>query len=158
MASFLVLPGSYGLARVVGHQGKGLGPVVGALLMGAFLPPVLTYTAQWAVGRRLARRRERYWPGYLVHQAGHLVVFVGAVLGGADFQRFGDLAPVVATDALVVTGLGSLTAEATRRPLPSPALAGPSPALAGPSPALAGPSPAWAGARFEVIVPVLEVP
>lgn len=145
MASLLVLPGSYGLAGWVGHRGHGLGPVVGAMLLGAFLPPVLTYTTQWAVGRHLAPRRERYWPGFLVHQIGHLGVFAGAVLGGADFRVFADVAPVVLTDALVVTGLGTLTAEATRRPLPPPP----------PTGALL-PSP-WAAARLEVIVPVVEV-
>lgn len=117
MASLLVLPGSYALAGWVGHRGKGLGPVVGGLLIGAFLPPALTYTAQWAVGRRVAGKRERVWPGLLVHQVGHLGVFAGAILGGADFRNFRHIAPVVLTDAVVVTGLGSLTAEATRRPL-----------------------------------------
>jgi hypothetical protein len=117
MTSLLVLPGSYALAGWVGHRGKGLGPVVGAMLIGAFLPSPLVYTAQWAVGRRLFGRRERVWPGLLVHQAGHLAVFTGAVLGGASFHDIRDAAPVVLADALVVTGLASLTAEATRRPL-----------------------------------------
>jgi len=121
MASLLVLPGSYALAGFVGHRGKGLGPVVGALLIGAFLPSPIIYTTQWAVGRRLMPRRERYWPGFLVQQAGHLAVFAGSVLGGASFREFRDAAPVVLTDALVVTGLSSLTAEATRRPRPRPA-------------------------------------
>lgn len=116
MASLLVLPGSYALAGFVGHRGKGLGPVVGAMLIGAFLPSPIIYTTQWAVGRRLFPRRERFWPGLLVHQAGHLAVFAGAVLGGASFREFRDAAPVVLTDALLVTGLSSLTAEATRRP------------------------------------------
>lgn len=116
MASLLVLPGSYALAGWVGHRGKGLGPVVGAMLIGAFLPSPIVYTTQWAVGRRLFPRRERFWPGLLVHQAGHLAVFAGAVLGGASFREFRDAAPVVLTDALLVTGLSSLTAEATRRP------------------------------------------
>lgn len=115
MTSLLVLPGSYALAGWVGHRGKGLGPVVGGLLIGAFLPPVATYTVQWAVGHRLFPRRERYWPGFLVHQLGHLGVFAGAILGGASFYELREVAPVVLTDALVVTGLGSLTAEATRR-------------------------------------------
>lgn len=120
MASLLVLPGSYALAGWVGHRGKGLGPVIGGLLIGAFAPPVLTYAAQWAVGRRFFGRRERIWPGFLVHQVGHLGVFAGAILGGADFRNFRQVAPVVLTDAFVVTGLGSLTAEATRRPAPAP--------------------------------------
>jgi hypothetical protein len=118
MASLLVLPGSYALAGWVGHRGKGLSPVVGAMLIGAFLPTPLIYTAQWAVGRRIAPRRHRYWPGLLVHQAGHLAVFAGAVLGGASFHQFRDAAPVVLADAFVVTALSTLTAEATRRPLP----------------------------------------
>jgi hypothetical protein len=116
MASLLVLPGSYALAGWVGHRGKGLAPVVGAMLIGALLPSPIIYTTQWAVGRRLFPRRERFWPGLLVHQAGHLAVFAGSVLGGASFHEFRDAAPVVLTDALVVTGLSSLTAEATRRP------------------------------------------
>lgn len=116
MASLLVLPGSYALAGYVGHRGKGLAPVVGAMLIGAFLPSPIIYTTQWAVGRRLFPRRERFWPGLLVHQAGHLAVFAGSVLGGASFHEFRDAAPVVLTDALAVTGLASLTAEATRRP------------------------------------------
>lgn len=148
MASLFVLPGSYGLAGWIGHRGRGLGPVVGAMIIGAFLPPVLTYTTQWAVGRRLAPRRERYWPGYLVHQVAHLGVFVGAVLGGADFRVFADVAPVVLTDALVVTGLGTVTAEATRRPPPPPPPADPSGSVA---------ARPWIPARFEVIVPVVEV-
>lgn len=119
ITSLLVLPGSYALAGWVGHRGKGLGPVVGAMLIGAFLPSPLVYTAQWAVGRRLFGRRERFWPGLLVHQAGHLAVFTGAVLGGASFHDVRDAAPVVLADALVVTGLASLTAEATRRPVPA---------------------------------------
>lgn len=121
MASLLVLPGSYALAGYVGHRGKGLGPVVGAMLIGAFLPSPIIYTTQWAVGRRLFPRRERFWPGLLVHQAGHLAVFAGSVLGGASFHEFRDAAPVVLTDALAVTGLASLTAEATRRPQVMPA-------------------------------------
>lgn len=147
MASLLVLPGSYALAGVVGHRGKGLGPVVGSMLLGAFLPPVLIYTTQWAVGRTLAPRRERYWPGFLVSQLGHLGVFAGAVLGGASFHQLRDAAPVVLADALVVTGLSSLTAEATRRPPP--------------------PEPTelswqrqqrlWAPARWQLIVPVVKV-
>ncbi len=118
MASLLVLPGTYALAGWVGHRGKGLSPVVGAMLIGAFLPTPFIYTTQWAVGRRLARRRERFWPGYLVHQVGHLAVFAGSVLGGASFREFRDAAPVVLADAFVVTALSSLTAEATRRPAP----------------------------------------
>lgn len=118
MASLLALPGTYALAGLVGHRGKGLSPVVGAMLLGAFLPTPIIYTTQWAVGRRLAPRRERYWPGFLVHQLGHLAVFSGAVLGGASFYELRDAAPVVLVDALVVTGLASLTAEATRRPAP----------------------------------------
>lgn len=120
MASLLVLPGSYALAGWVGHRGKGLAPVVGAMLIGALLPSPIIYTTQWAVGRRLLPRRERFWPGLLVHQAGHLAVFAGSVLGGASFHEFRDAAPVVLTDALVVTGLASLTAEATRRRVPPP--------------------------------------
>lgn len=116
MASLLVLPGSYALAGWVGHRGKGLSPVVGAMLIGAFLPTPFIYTAQWAVGRRLFGKRERFWPGYLVHQVGHLAVFAGSVLGGASFHDFRDAAPVVLTDAFVVTALSTLTAEATRRP------------------------------------------
>lgn len=149
MASLLVLPGSYGLAGLVGHRGKGLGPVVGAMLIGAFLPPALVYTTQWAVGRRLRPRRDRYWPGFLVAQVGHLGVFSGAVLGGASFHDLRDAAPVVLTDALVVTGLSSLTAEATRRPSPSPA----------PAPELGWQrhQRLFGVPRMEIIVPVLEV-
>lgn len=116
MTSLLVLPGTYALAGFVGHQGKGLGPVVGSMLIGAFLPSPIIYTAQWAVARRLAARRHRFWPGLLVHQAGHLAVFAGAVLGGASFREFRDAAPVVLADALAVSALSSLTSEATRRP------------------------------------------
>jgi hypothetical protein len=118
VASLLVLPGSYALAGWVGHRGKGLSPVIGGMLIAAFLPTPLVYTAQWAVGRRLRPRRERFWPGLLIGQAGHLAVFAGAVLGGASFHELRDAAPVVLVDALVVTGLSSLTAEATRRPAP----------------------------------------
>jgi hypothetical protein len=118
LASLLVLPGSYALASYVGHQGKGLGPVVGSMLIGAFLPSPIIYTTQWAVTQRLAPRRHRFWPGLLVHQAGHLAVFAGAVLGGASFRDFRDAAPVVLADAFVVTALSSLTSEATRRPVP----------------------------------------
>jgi hypothetical protein len=122
MASLLVLPGSYALASWVGHRGKGLAPVVGSMLIGAFVPSPIIYTTQWAVGRRLAPRRERFWPGLLVHQAGHLAVFAGAVMGGASFREFRDAAPIVLADALGTTALASLTAEATRRhrPLPPP--------------------------------------
>jgi len=151
MASLLVLPGSYAAAGWIGHRGRGLGPVVGGLLVGAFAPPILTYTVQWAVGRAVAPRRERFWPGFLVNQAGHLAVFAGAILGGADFRVFRDVAPVVLTDAVVVTGLGSLTAEATRRPL------------------AAAPMPTheaswqraerlWGSTRLQLVVPLLEVP
>jgi hypothetical protein len=121
MASLLVLPGTYALAGWVGHRGKGLSPVIGSMLIGALVPSPIIYTTQWAVGRRLYPRRERFWPGLLVHQAGHLAVFAGSVLGGASFREFRDAAPVVLTDALLVTGLASLTAEATRRPVARPA-------------------------------------
>lgn len=170
MASLLVLPGSYALAGALGHRGKGLGPVVGAMLVGAFVPPVLVYTTQWAVGRRLAPRRERYWPGFLVSQVGHLAVFAGAVLGGASFHDLRDAAPVVLTDALLVTGLASLTAEATRRPAasgaPVPSGAPPGGAAgrhhfeaASAASAPFGASPGGAAGRrhLGIMVPVMEV-
>lgn len=124
MASLLVLPGTYALAGWVGHRGKGLSPVIGSMLIGALVPSPVIYTTQWAVGRRLYPRRERFWPGLLVHQATHLAVFAGAVMGGASFREFKDAAPVVLADALGTTALASLTAEATRRhrPVPPPEL------------------------------------
>lgn len=120
MASLLVLPGTYALAGWVGHRGNGLAPVVGSMLIGAFVPSPIIYTTQWAVGRRLYPRRERLWPGLLVHQASHLAVFAGAVMGGASFREFRHAAPIVLADALGSTALASLTAEATRRPRPAP--------------------------------------
>ncbi|MEX1364869.1 MAG: hypothetical protein AB1Z98_17205 [Nannocystaceae bacterium] len=150
MASLLVLPGSYALAGWVGHRGKGLGPVIGGLLIGAFVPPVLSYTTQWAVGRAVAGKRERYWPGFLVQQVGHLGVFAGAILGGASFYEFRDVAPVVLVDAVVVTGLGSLTAEATRRPLS---------ASSPPEGELSWQrhQRLWGRPRVEVIVPIVRI-
>jgi hypothetical protein len=120
MASLLVLPGSYALAGWVGHRGNGLAPVVGSMLIGALVPSPVIYTTQWAVGRRLYPRRERLWPGLLVHQATHLAVFAGAVMGGASFREFRHAAPIVLADALGTTALASLTAEATRRHRPAP--------------------------------------
>lgn len=118
MASLLVLPGTYALASYVGHRGRGLAPVVGSMLIGALVPSPIIYTTQWGVARRLGPRRERFWPGLLVHQAGHLAVFAGSVLGGASYRDIRHAAPMVLADALAVTGLASLTAEATRRPRP----------------------------------------
>jgi hypothetical protein len=149
LTSLLVLPGSYALAGFVGHRGKGLGPIVGAMLIGAFLPSPLIYTTQWAVGRRLFPRRERFWPGLLVHQAGHLAVFTGAVLGGASFHELRDVAPVVLADALAVTGLGSLTAEATRRPAPAVSEA--------PEMSWERQERLWRPAGLRVVVPILNV-
>ena len=148
MASLLVLPGSYAAAGWIGHRGRGLGPVIGALLFGAFVPPALTYTAQWAVGRAIAPRRDRFWPGHLVNQLGHLAIFAGAVLGGADFRVFRDVAPVVLTDALVVTGLGTLTAEATRPPLTP---------MATPELSWQRHQRLWGRSGMQIVVPVLEI-
>ncbi len=151
--SLAVLPGTYALAGVIGQRGKGLGPVVGALLLAGFAPPLLTYTAQWAAGRSIARRRERVWPGLLVSQLGHLGVFAGAILGGADFRNWGHASAVVLSDALVVTGLGSLTAELTRRrPGSRRSSRSDEPELS-----FRRHERLWSPRRLEIVVPLMEV-
>lgn len=133
-STLLVQPTTYLLAARVGETGHGLGPVVGALLIGAFVPPILNYTVQWAVGREIAPGRERFWPGFLVRQAAHLGIFVGAVVGGADFGNLRHATAVVLAEAFVSSGLSTMTAELTRRP-----------------------RAATPTATAEVVVPVLEI-
>lgn len=116
LSTLVVQPATYLLAARVGDGGHGLGPAVGALLIGAFMPPILNYTVQWAIGRKVAPGRDRFWPGFLVRQAAHLGIFVGAVVGGADFYNIGHATAVVLTEAFVNSGLSTMTAELTRRP------------------------------------------
>lgn len=133
-STLIIQPTTYLLAARVGETGHGLGPVVGALLIGAFVPPILNYTVQWAVGREVAPKRDRFWPGFLVRQVAHLGIFVGAVVGGADFRDLRHATAIVLTEAFVNSGLATMTAELTRRPrTPLPV------------------------ATAEVVVPVLEV-
>lgn len=134
-STILVQPATYFLAARVGESGHGLGPAIGALVLGAFLPPILNYTVQWAVGRKIAPGRDRFWPGFLVRQVTHLGIFVGAVVGGADFRNLGHATAIVLGEAFVSSGLATMTAELTRRPR----------------------SAATASATAEVVVPVLEV-
>lgn len=133
-ATLLVQPATYLLAARVGDTGHGLGPAVGALLIGAFVPPILNYTLQWAVGREFAPGRDRFWPGFLVRQAAHLGIFAGAVVGGVDFHNLGQATALVLGEAFVNSGLSTMTAELTRRP-----------------------RAATPGATTEVVVPVLEL-
>ena len=116
VSTLVVQPGTYLLAARIGETGHGLGPAIGALLLGAFMPPILNYTLQWAVGNEIAPRRDRFWPGFLVRQVAHLGIFVGAVVGGADFRNLGHAAAIVLTEAFVNSGLATMTAELTRRP------------------------------------------
>lgn len=129
--TLLIQPASYFIAAKVGDSGRGLGPAIGALLIGAFVPPVLNYTVQWAAGRKFSRG-DRFWPGFLVRQATHLGFFVGAVVGGVDLHNFGQASALVIGEALVSSGLATMTAELTRRPNPA------------------------AGPNTTVVVPVLE--
>ena len=121
-ASLLILPATYWVADRVGHRGHGLSPVVGALLIGAFVPPVLVYTVQWGVGHAVAPKRDRYWPGFLVRQFSHLAVFATATLAGANLRHLPDAAAVVLADSLATSGLATMTAELTHRPQQPPAL------------------------------------
>lgn len=134
-STIIVQPATYFLAARVGETGHGLGPAVGALLIGAFIPPILNYTVQWAVGRKIAPGRDRFWPGFLVRQVTHLGIFVGAVVGGADFRNLGHATAIVLGEAFLGSGLATMTAELTRRPRAA----------------------STAGATTEVVVPILEV-
>lgn len=133
-STLLIQPATYFVASKVGDVGHGLGPAIGALLIGAFVPPILNYTVQWAAGRKIAPGRDRFWPGFLVNQLSHLGFFVGAVVGGVDLHNLGQASALVVGEALVNSGLATMTAELTRKPR----------SLA-------------AGATTEVVVPVLEV-
>ncbi len=113
--TLLIQPATYFVAAKVGDSGHGLGPAIGALLIGAFVPPVLNYTVQWAAGRRFDRG-DRFWPGFLVRQVAHLGFFVGAVLGGVDLRDPGQASALIVGEAIVNSGLATLTAEFTRRP------------------------------------------
>lgn len=132
-STIIIQPATYFIATRVGETGHGLGPAIGALMLGAFLPPILNYTVQWAVGRSVAPGRDRFWPGFLVNQVSHLGIFIGAVVGGADFRNIGHATAIVLGEAFLNSGLATMTAELTRRPRPTPATA-----------------------TTEVIVPVLE--
>jgi hypothetical protein len=118
VGTMLVQTATYALVANVGHTGKGLGPVAGALLIGAFMPPILEYTIQWAAGRSVAPGRDRFWPGFLVRQVLHLGIFVGAVAGGANFGDPRQSTAIAFSEALLNSGLATLTAELTRRPPP----------------------------------------
>lgn len=133
-STLLIQPATYFVASKVGDVGHGLGPAIGALLIGAFVPPILNYTVQWAAGRKIAPGRDRFWPGFLVNQLSHLGFFVGAVVGGVDLHNLGQASALVVGEALVNSGLATMTAELTRKPR----------SLA-------------AGATTEVVVPFLEV-
>jgi hypothetical protein len=115
-STIIIQPATYFLAARVGETGHGLGPAIGALVLGAFVPPILNYTVQWAVGRAIAPGRDRFWPGFLVNQISHVGIFVGAVVGGADCRNLGHATAVVLADAFVSSGLATMTAELTRRP------------------------------------------
>lgn len=115
-STILIQPATYWVATRVGETGHGLGPAVGALVLGAFLPPILNYTVQWAVGRSIAPGRDRFWPGFLVNQVSHLGIFIGAVVGGADFRNLGHATAIVLGEAFLNSGLATMTAELTRRP------------------------------------------
>ncbi|MDC0674780.1 hypothetical protein [Nannocystis radixulma] len=132
-STIIIQPATYFIATRVGETGHGLGPAIGALMLGAFLPPILNYTVQWAVGRSVAPGRDRFWPGFLVNQVSHLGIFIGAVVGGADFRNIGHATAIVLGEAFLNSGLATMTAELTRRPRRTPATA-----------------------TTEVIVPVLE--
>jgi hypothetical protein len=123
-STLLVQSATYVVVAKVGETGHGLAPVVGALLIGAFIPPILNYTVQWAFGRGIAPGRDRFWPGFLVRQVVHLGIFAGAVAGGADFRNLGQAAALVVGDAVVGSGLATLTAELTRRPRATPVTPG----------------------------------
>jgi hypothetical protein len=120
-STIVVSPATYFIAAKIGETGQGLAPAIGALLIGAFVPPILNYTVQWAAGRQVARGRDRFWPGWLVRQAVHLGIFAGAVAGGADFRNLGHATGIVLGEALLGAGLATMTAELTRRPRPVPA-------------------------------------
>ena len=145
---------SYAIARTVGTTGQGLSPVIGALVIAAFAPPILNTTVAWALGRTVAPRRDRFWPAFLVRQVVHLGVFAGAVLGGVDFNKPGHFAAIVVGEAFATSGLATLTAELSRRPVA--ATLPDSHAHASP---LGGPPSLSAATRrpIEVLVPVLEV-
>jgi hypothetical protein len=115
-STIIIQPATYFIAARVGDTGHGLGPAIGALVLGAFLPPILNYTVQWAVGRKIAPGRDRFWPGFLVRQVSHLGIFIGAVVGGADFRNLGHATAIVLGEAFLSSGLATMTAELTRRP------------------------------------------
>jgi hypothetical protein len=147
----LVQTATYSLVARVGHTGRGLGPAVGSLAIGAFLPPLLNYTIQWAAGRAVSPGRDKFWPGFLVRQAVHLGVFAAAVAGGANFDDPGQSTAIVLGEALVNSGLTTLTAELTRRP---PQMAA---SVSDPLRPTAGATMAGMPAPVQVIVPVLEL-
>lgn len=140
---------TYSIARRVGQTGQGLGPVIGALALGAFGPPILNYTFQWAMGRTVAPGRDRFWPGFLTRQVVHLGVFVGAVLGGADFNKPGHMAAIVVGEAFANSGFATMTAELARRPSAPPSTAQ--------LPSGQGTGLGHGRKPFELMVPVLEV-
>lgn len=117
-ASLVILPSTYALVGGIGSVGNGLGPVIAALLVGAFVPPLATYTLQFAVGRTVAKGRDRYYPGFLTNLVGHLGVYAGSILAGADFQNLGHLSAIVLSDAIGVTALGTGMAELTANRAP----------------------------------------
>lgn len=119
-STIIVQPATYFIAARVGETGHGLGPAIGALVLGAFMPPILNYTVQWAVGRKIAPGRDRFWPGFLVNQVSHLGIFIGAVVGGADFRNLGHATAIVLGEAFLNSGLATMTAELTRRPRSGP--------------------------------------
>ncbi|KIG15184.1 hypothetical protein DB30_05884 [Enhygromyxa salina] len=133
---------TYGVARRIGQTGQGLGSPLGALIVGAFAPPLLNYTFQWALGRTVAPKRDRFWPGFLVRQVVHLGVFAGALLGGADLNNPSQTAALIIGEAFVTSGLATMTAELSRRPQFGPPATTASPARP---------------AAFEFVVPVLEL-
>lgn len=117
-ASLVILPSTYALVGGIGSLGNGLGPVIAALLVGAFVPPIATYSLQYAVGRTVAKRRDRFYPGFLTNLVGHLGIYAGSILAGADFQNLGHLSAIVVSDAVGVTALGTAMAELTANRAP----------------------------------------
>jgi hypothetical protein len=143
--TLLVQTATYALASRIGHTGHGLGPVIGAAALGAFAPPILNYTIQWAAGRAVAPGRDRFWAGFLVRQFAHLGIFAGALLGGVELDGGVAASGIIFADALVSSGLATMTAELGRRPLSHPALAQPASASVG------------SGLPLKIVVPVLEL-
>ncbi|GEM_PF-5315312 len=151
--TLIVQSAIYALTNHIGHSGRGLSPVIGALVVGAFAPPILNYALQWAVGNAIAPRRDRFWPGFLVRQVAHLGIFAGALLGGADFNNPAHMTAIVFGEALANSGLATMTAELTRRPQSSLGATG---FLAPPNNFGPGTNPRPRRLSFDIIVPVLE--